>query len=301
MDAQPDHSSQSTTPPPPLPAEASEHAPTPGGTPSRRYADGSRVLCADGRSLGEVVGTYREYLIVEKGAFFPTAMFVPFAAVAQAGAGDIVLSLTIQEAQDQDWHTIPEDPPMPEPEARPAPARVPPAPPRRPAAAPLSPPSGDFPPATTVSPASPAAAVSTTPVPPSPADPAPPRPAESAEPAPSAGAPDPTVATSTTTNAPMAPRPAPEAPSVQIPTAASAVPEDSIEVQAMEPDASVPPPVDPDVAASPTIGIPGRRLTDAELWSLLEPRAPGAAPDEGDAAEPVDEPSGAETPPKATS
>ena len=82
--------------------------------PPPQYADGSRVLCADGQTLGEVVATYREYLIVERGYFFPANYYVPFAAISEAGGGDIVLSLNGQDALAQGWHTPPEDPVVPE-------------------------------------------------------------------------------------------------------------------------------------------------------------------------------------------
>ena len=123
----------------------------PQAMPPPQYPDGSRVLCADGQTLGEVVATYREYLIVERGYFFPTNFYVPYAAIAEAGGGDIVLAVNGQDALAQGWHAPPEDPVVPIPSAEPAP--VAPAQRQTTAAPPRS-----VPAATTAAPEVPAAA-----------------------------------------------------------------------------------------------------------------------------------------------
>jgi hypothetical protein len=108
------------------------------------------------------------------------------------------------------------------------------------------------------------------------------------------------------------PEPAPSAPEpealektiaqVETTTAAPALPvdetvavEEAVEVQSFQPDATVPRPAEPEesgtVNLAPSfVGIPGRRLTDAELWSLLEPKD---SPGEGD--ESAEQPENAET------
>ncbi len=239
-----------------------------------QYADGSRVLCADGQTLGELVATYREYLIVERGYFFPTNFYVPYAAIAEAGGGDIVLSLNGQDALAQGWHTPPADPIAPE-------TRAPVAPPVEPVA-------------TTAAPLVPAEAAPISE----------PIVAEAVRPTPKTEpvvttTEEPTVAAvgepgvSTETKAEQAVQRAesepvsPENASVKVDTTTTAAPavaveeiaaaEQAVEVQSIQPDASVPPPAEPaeagTVSLAPTfVGIPGRRLTDAELWSLLEPK-----------------------------
>lgn len=310
MGEQPDQTNPSS---PPAAPEAFDQQPASVVPPSRRYADGTRVLSADGQTLGEVVATYREHLIVERGAFFPTAMFVPFEAIAQAVAGDIILSLTAYDAHAQGWHAIPEDPPMPEPEARPASSRVQPAVTTRPTAPPPSPSS----PPADIEPAGPAAAAATqapaptTQRPAAPTAPDPDQPAEVRAVPPPAATHDPARATPTTTAPPVTPRPALDIRTVAPAAAPSNDPAQPIEVQAMQPDASVPPPdvpgismppsVEPDAPAPSVPGIPGRRLTDAELWSLLEPRAQAAASEDGGDAEKTGDPPGGDTPPKTAS
>ncbi len=281
--------------------------------PPPQYPDGSRVLFADGQTLGEVVTTYREYLIVERGYFFPTNFYVPYAAIAEAGGGDIVLSLTGKDALAQGWHTPPLDPVVPEAQEPASPLSEPvPAAQGKAAAskrkATTTPPPAD-PVATTAAPvvakaaavadevsaeefvaaapepnvavtttASPTVAVAAEPEMPS-AETAAPSLQEKArtQPADSHVAPQrvaPASATSTT--------PAPAAPPAEM-----AAVKEAVEVQSFQPDASVPPPGEPEEAGTVSIapsfvGIPGRRLTDAELWSLLEPKIEPSESDDPD-------------------
>lgn len=253
--------------------------------PPPQYPDGSRVLCADGQTLGEVVATYRDHLIVERGYFFPTNFYVPYAAIAEAAGGDIVLSLNAREALAQGWHTPPADPVVPEAPAAPPVVAAPPV-----AATPTT--REPVAPAPTLTPAPEPAyedAVTTTEAP--------------------VGAPEiehDNAPVEQQVNAPDEP-PVPEQVSLaeappeehRSTTAPPAVPpaetvalEEAMEVQSYQPDASVPPPAEPEeagtVSLTPSfVGIPGRRLTDAELWSLLEPKDDPAEP-EGPTAQPGD-------------
>jgi hypothetical protein len=237
--------------------------------PPAQYPDGSRVLCADGQPLGEVVATYREHLIVERGYFFPTNFYVPYAAIAEAGGGDIVLALTGHDALSQGWHIPPADPVVPE-----APAPAPP--PAKPVATSTT--AAPVVPAEVAPIEEPVAAERDTATPePVPAEATTAAPAVVATDVPEV-APEPEAAQAimeaTTTTA------APAAPVVE-----TAAVEAAVEVQSFQPDATVPPPEEPEdagtVSLSPSfVGIPGRRLTDSELWSLLEPKDTPAEPDE---------------------
>jgi len=92
-----------------------------GSSAAPSYPDGSRVLCVDGLAIGEVVASYREHLIVERGYFFPKNYFIPFSAVAESGGGDVVLNVSRIEALTHGWDRPPADPIAPPASTLPAP------------------------------------------------------------------------------------------------------------------------------------------------------------------------------------
>ena len=297
--------------------DADAHQALPPSPP--QYADGSRVLGMDGLPIGEVVASYREYLIVERGYFFPTNYFIPFSAVAEAGGGDVVLRMSRIEALTQGWERPPADP------------IAPPAP-----ALPVPPPDPTFPgaagPESSRRPAGPEAASSHEPQPAVAAAPV----AETVpEPAPAGSDLVPTgdgavagelveagssveteqdamevpvtvAATGTsvpteevsgtadlshqTTVASDQPgssddpdgQAEPE-PIYLVRASGEPMPDEQQDEGALEPDAgaetlTADAPPAPGAASvgsgypSPAVGVPGRRLTDSELWSLLEPK-----------------------------
>jgi hypothetical protein len=75
----------------------------------RQIPVGVDVVGSDGAKLGEVVATTASYLVVEKGFFFPTDYYVPFAAVADFDGDRVTLTVAKEEARHQGWDVIPGD------------------------------------------------------------------------------------------------------------------------------------------------------------------------------------------------
>ncbi len=72
-----------------------------------QIAEGTDVVGADGGKVGEVVAVQPNYIVVEKGFFFPTDYYIPTSAVANYEDGQIYLSVTKDEALNQGWDTEP--------------------------------------------------------------------------------------------------------------------------------------------------------------------------------------------------
>ena len=68
---------------------------------------GDEVYGSDGDKLGRVVSANADYLVVEKGWFFPTDYYIPVAAVHGVDAGKIYLNVTKDAALDQGWDVEP--------------------------------------------------------------------------------------------------------------------------------------------------------------------------------------------------
>lgn len=73
------------------------------------FAEGATVVGADGEKVGQVIAVYSDYVVVEKGFFFPTDYYVPTSAVATYDGDEIVLNVTKDEALHQGWDQIPPD------------------------------------------------------------------------------------------------------------------------------------------------------------------------------------------------
>ena len=71
------------------------------------FAEGATVVGADGEKVGQVIAVYADYVVVEKGFFFPTDYYVPTSAVATYDGDEIVLNVTKDEALHQGWDQIP--------------------------------------------------------------------------------------------------------------------------------------------------------------------------------------------------
>jgi len=69
---------------------------------------GDDVFGSDGEKVGTVAEVQRDYLVVEKGFFFPTDYYIPFSAVATAGNGEIYLNVSKDDALQSGWETMPE-------------------------------------------------------------------------------------------------------------------------------------------------------------------------------------------------
>ena len=75
--------------------------------PQFTFREGMDVVGSDGGKVGEVVAAHRNYVVVEKGFFFPTDYYIPTSAVANADDDTIYLNVTKDQALDQGWDTAP--------------------------------------------------------------------------------------------------------------------------------------------------------------------------------------------------
>ncbi len=68
---------------------------------------GADVYGTDGERLGAVIEVSQDYVVVEKGVFFPTDYFIPMSAIATAEAGRVTLDVTRDEAMERGWDRDP--------------------------------------------------------------------------------------------------------------------------------------------------------------------------------------------------
>ena len=68
---------------------------------------GMTVLGSDGDKIGKIVGYDGQYMVVEKGFFFPSDHYIPTSAISSVG-DDVHLSVTKDEAVNQGWDRQPE-------------------------------------------------------------------------------------------------------------------------------------------------------------------------------------------------
>lgn len=73
------------------------------------FAEGATVSGADGEKVGQVIAVYADFIVVEKGFFFPTDYYVPTSAIATYDGDEIVLNVTKDEALHQGWDRAPTD------------------------------------------------------------------------------------------------------------------------------------------------------------------------------------------------
>jgi uncharacterized protein (TIGR02271 family) len=69
--------------------------------------EGDDVYGSDGDKVGSVIAVQNDYVVVEKGWFFPTDYYIPASAIASANDGQIYLNVTKDVALDQGWDTVP--------------------------------------------------------------------------------------------------------------------------------------------------------------------------------------------------
>ena len=70
-------------------------------------SEGTDVYGSDGEKVGSVVAVQPNYVVVEKGFFFPTDYYIPTSAVASAEEGRVYLNVTKDAALNQGWDTEP--------------------------------------------------------------------------------------------------------------------------------------------------------------------------------------------------
>jgi hypothetical protein len=69
--------------------------------------EGTDVVGADGDKVGKVVAAQSNYIVVEKGFFFPTDYYIPTTAIANFDGDKVYLSVTKDEALNQGWDLEP--------------------------------------------------------------------------------------------------------------------------------------------------------------------------------------------------
>jgi hypothetical protein len=71
--------------------------------------EGTDVYGSDGDKVGSVVAVRPNYLVVEKGFFFPTDYYIPVSAVSGVEEGRVYLAVTKDAALNQGWDAMPAD------------------------------------------------------------------------------------------------------------------------------------------------------------------------------------------------
>ncbi|MDQ3654686.1 MAG: DUF2382 domain-containing protein [Chloroflexota bacterium] len=69
--------------------------------------EGDEVFGSDGDKVGKVIAVQNDYVVVEKGWFFPTDYYIPSTAIASYDDGKMYLNVTKDIALDQGWDTAP--------------------------------------------------------------------------------------------------------------------------------------------------------------------------------------------------
>lgn len=66
---------------------------------------------SDGDKIGDIEEVGPNYLLVTKGLFFPTDLYIPTSAITQVDAegGEVILNVTKSEVEDQGWNEPPVD------------------------------------------------------------------------------------------------------------------------------------------------------------------------------------------------
>lgn len=75
--------------------------------PRVTVAEGDEVYGSDGDKLGNVVAANNDYIVVEKGWFFPTDYYIPMSAISTYDDGKIYLNVEKDVALNQGWDQQP--------------------------------------------------------------------------------------------------------------------------------------------------------------------------------------------------
>lgn len=70
-------------------------------------ATGMTVFGSDRGKIGKIVEVHQDYIVVEKGFFFPTDHFIPLSAIARVGEDKLYLGVTKDAAMHQGWDRQP--------------------------------------------------------------------------------------------------------------------------------------------------------------------------------------------------
>src|SRR5215207_5199443 len=77
-------------------------------TDSSQIMTGDEVIGSDGDKVGTVAEVQPNYIVVEKGFFFPTDYYIPMSAVSSASNGQVTLNVAKDAALNSGWDTVPE-------------------------------------------------------------------------------------------------------------------------------------------------------------------------------------------------
>jgi uncharacterized protein (TIGR02271 family) len=69
---------------------------------------GLTVVGSDGDKVGKAIGYDGQYMVVEKGFFFPSDHYIPTSAISSVGDDEVYLSVTKDEVLNQGWDRQPE-------------------------------------------------------------------------------------------------------------------------------------------------------------------------------------------------
>ncbi|CAA9569362.1 MAG: hypothetical protein AVDCRST_MAG59-3346, partial [uncultured Thermomicrobiales bacterium] len=72
-------------------------------------SEGTDVYGSDGEKVGSIVAVRPNYLVVEKGFFFPTDYYIPVSSVSSVEEGRVHLAVTKDAALNQGWDAVPAD------------------------------------------------------------------------------------------------------------------------------------------------------------------------------------------------
>ncbi len=69
--------------------------------------EGDEVFGSDGDKVGKVIAVQDDYVVVEKGWFFPTDYYIPMSAIASYDEGMLYLNVSKDVALNQGWDAEP--------------------------------------------------------------------------------------------------------------------------------------------------------------------------------------------------
>src|SRR5215212_4269984 len=75
---------------------------------SSQISVGDEVYGSDGDKVGTVAEVQSNYIVVEKGFFFPTDYYIPMSAVSSASTGQVTLNVAKDAALNSGWDTVPD-------------------------------------------------------------------------------------------------------------------------------------------------------------------------------------------------
>ena len=72
-------------------------------TSGNQIKTGTDVYGSDGEKIGSIAGVADNYFVIEKGFIFTTDIYVPMSAVARVDDDKVMLSMTKDQVENEDW------------------------------------------------------------------------------------------------------------------------------------------------------------------------------------------------------